>query len=558
VTFRARILLACIAAALVPLALFATGARREVRARVGAQFEERVAATTAVIRQDLDMHRRSLDARLLTAARRLDADAAVRAALLQHTERTAVLDFAADVMPALNVDYLLLMDGDGTVLSSGHFRSEFDRRSAALPALLAADGPVLVRARTATGPLLALARARAVDIGSRRVVLAAGVRVDSAFVEHLARDAAGTLVVALEYPGGALASHRGGGRSITETMRLPFVDDAGGAAATGEAQWVVSHALAPLLSIQRGMDAWLLAAGAAAVLLALVIAHTLAARVNRPLQELARRSVRVDLERMDVGFATKRADEIGTLSRMLDGMVQRLRASAQALRVAERRATVGDLARQVNHDVRNGLLPIRNVIRHLDEVAREDPASLAGTFAERAGTLHSGIGYLEQLAGNYAQLTPQTERTACDLNATVRGVADHAAAAGSGHVVLQLSPDAPRVLADPVALRRVVENLIVNAVESLDGSTGTVRVSTTVERTADERRVALRIADEGAGIEAAALDRIFDDFYTTKARGTGLGLSIVRRLVADMGGRIDVESEVGRGTTFNVRLPAAP
>jgi two-component system, NtrC family, nitrogen regulation sensor histidine kinase NtrY len=558
VTFRTRILLACIAAALVPLALFATGARREVRARVGAQFEERVAATTSVIRQDLDMHRRTLDARLLSAARRLDADAVVRAALLQHTERTAVLDFAPDVMPALNVDYLLLMDGDGTVLSSGHFRSEFDRRSTALPALLAADGPVLVRARTATGPLLALARARAVDIGSRRVVLAAGVRVDSTFVDRLARDAAGTLVVALEYPGGALASRRAGGRSITETLRLPFVEDAGGAAATGEAQWVVSHSLAPLLSVQRGMDAWLLAAGAAAVLLALVIAHTLAARVNRPLEDLARRSVRVDLERMDVGFATKRNDEIGTLSRMLDGMVQRLRTSAQALRVAERRATVGDLARQVNHDVRNGLLPIRNVIRHLDEVARDDPASLAGTFVERADTLYSGIGYLEQLAGNYAQLTPQTERTACDLNATVRGVADNAAGAGSGRIVLQLSPGAPRVLADPVALRRVVENLIVNAVESLGGSTGTVRVSTTVEHAADERRVALRIADEGAGIEAAALDRIFDDFYTTKARGTGLGLSIVRRLVADMGGRIDVESEVGRGTTFNVLLPAAP
>ena len=69
--------------------------------------------------------------------------------------------------------------------------------------------------------------------------------------------------------------------------------------------------------------------------------------------------------------------------------------------------------------------------------------------------------------------------------------------------------------------------------------------------------VTLTVADTGAGIDAEALDRIFDDFYTTKERGTGLGLSIVRRLVADMGGRIGVESERNRGTTFRITLPEA-
>jgi nitrogen fixation/metabolism regulation signal transduction histidine kinase len=159
-----------------------------------------------------------------------------------------------------------------------------------------------------------------------------------------------------------------------------------------------------------------------------VIAQFVAARVNRPLEELALRSTRVDLERIDAGFETRRQDEIGTLSRMLDLMVHRLRTSANALRAAERRATVGDLARQVNHDVRNGLLPIRNVIRHLTEVSRDSPAELGPVFAERESTLNSGIAYLENLATNYARLAPRAERSTCDVNAIVRAVLDYAAA----------------------------------------------------------------------------------------------------------------------------------
>ena len=77
-------------------------------------------------------------------------------------------------------------------------------------------------------------------------------------------------------------------------------------------------------------------------------------------------------------------------------------------------------------------------------------------------------------------------------------------------------------------------------------------------RTAARRDVVrIQVQDNGAGMTDETVNRIFDDFFTTKERGTGLGLSIVRRLVADMGGRIDVASEPGRGTTFTIELPGA-
>ncbi len=572
-TFRSRILLACLAVALTPLVVFVSGARREVRNRLTSQYERSVSASRDVFQQDLARQRISLDARLRALAELIDGDAQQRAALLGRAERGVILNYAANVMPAAGLDYLLMLDSTGDVLSSGHFRNEYDRRMAALPKLLAADGPVLVATRRPQGPFLVLVRARTFQIGDQRFALAGGIEIDSTFLRGLTR-ADSTVVVALEYPGGALRStlpvegargREGPGRegrnddlsAITTRVVLPFVDDVSGSADSAQANWIIAHSLAPLRRVQRAMDRWFLVGIGAAVLLAFLIARALSARVTQPLEELAAQAERVNLERLDVGFATDRQDEIGSLARLLDTMVKRLRASANQLRDAERRATVGEMARQVNHDIRNGLLPIRNVILHLTEVARETPAELGSVFAEREETLQGGIGYLESLATNYARLSPRSERRVCDVNAIVRTVLRDAAAAGHARVQLDLSETTPRVAADPVALRRTIENLTINALESLQNGNGTVTVQTKVEKTGSERRVTIAIADTGSGIEPANLDRIFDDFYTTKERGTGLGLSIVRRLVADMGGRIRVESERGRGTTFRIELPEA-
>jgi signal transduction histidine kinase len=94
-------------------------------------------------------------------------------------------------------------------------------------------------------------------------------------------------------------------------------------------------------------------------------------------------------------------------------------------------------------------------------------------------------------------------------------------------VRLELSSAALRVTADPVALRRVIAILAVNALESLQGADGRVVVRTSLDTSTADALVSITVADTGAGIEPAALERIFDDFYTTKERGTGLGLSIV-------------------------------
>jgi signal transduction histidine kinase len=108
-----------------------------------------------------------------------------------------------------------------------------------------------------------------------------------------------------------------------------------------------------------------------------------------------------------------------------------------------------------------------------------------------------------------------------------------------------------------VAVRRILENLVGNAVDSVAGRNGTVEVSTEpARRDGREPIVRVTIADTGPGMSRAELDRAFDDFYTTKDGGTGLGLSIVRRLVLDLGGTLRVDTRPGEGTRVTVELPA--
>ncbi len=195
------------------------------------------------------------------------------------------------------------------------------------------------------------------------------------------------------------------------------------------------------------------------------------------------------------------------------------------------------------------------MLRHLTRVSTDDPASLPGAFEERRGTLESSVAYLETLAQNYARLTPPMEQRPCDVNAVVREVAR--LAENRAPLRLELAPDLPPVTGDALAIRRVLENLVGNAADGLDGQPGgAVTLSTGKAHDGAVPVVRLTVADTGRGMTRAELDRAFDDFYTTKEGGTGLGLTIVRRLVQDLGGRLRVETESGVGTRVIVELPA--
>jgi signal transduction histidine kinase len=211
------------------------------------------------------------------------------------------------------------------------------------------------------------------------------------------------------------------------------------------------------------------------------------------------------------------------------------------------------MARQVNHDIKNGLIPIRNVLRHLVQVQEQEPNQLPTVFAERRATLESSVGYLDTLARNYARLTPRVDHRAVDVNGIVHEIAASTATTNGINLRTRLADNLPRANGDPVIVRRILDNLVRNAVESLETRSGDVTIATTRTR---EGAIRITVDDTGRGMSEDELAHAFDDFYTTKADGTGLGLSVVRRLTADLHGSVRVESAPGKGTTFTIELPA--
>ncbi|HEX6668873.1 MAG TPA: HAMP domain-containing sensor histidine kinase [Gemmatimonadales bacterium] len=547
-SFRARLFVASTLAVLVPLAVLALGVRREMDRRLGDESRRRVSAAVERLTGELALERERIAARLDALARALVADNRFRLGLQgESASRAYVLDWAGEAMRLSGLSLLQLQDSAGRIVSSGHFRNEYDEVRRELPRFLAEVGPspALVQVRTAEASLLALAAAEPVTVAGRPLTLVGGIAAEERFLRRLDPDP--DLAVALATPGAPAAS------DVVGTLALPYLDLATGAA--DSARLVVTQSGATLAALRQGLNTWALVALAVTALLALLLAAWLSRVLSRPLTELAEKTASIDLDRLDQDFPTDRGDEVGALSRLLGEMTVRLRRAVAGLREAERRVAMGDIARQVNHDIKNGLVPIRNVLRHLDQVARDQPAALAGVFEERRATLESSVTYLDTLARNYARLSPAVSPERCDVNALVAEVLQ---AGRSGAAVrVELAEGLPAVAVDRLMLRRVIENLVGNAADAVAGREGgTVTVSTD-RATRDGRGSVVRIhvADTGAGMSKAELDHAFDDFYTTKPGGTGLGLSIVRRLVLDLGGSLRIDTEPGAGTRATVEIP---
>ena len=567
-TFRSRLLIAFALATIAPLAILGVGVRRQLTARLVAQHQQRVDGMARVAAQDVERESASIASRLSTLAGALRTDDRFRMAAVRGDagERSYLLDWAEQAMRTTGLEMLQLQDSAGRIMSSGHFRNEFDRLEPELPRALAlAKGAVLVRARAPEGPFLALVRAESLHVADRRFDLVGGVRVDSTFLQRFAREEGLRVAVILSEAKDPQVPDRGPSAGTVRIPRLSARDDTVAENVVAKlpipyltdslttARLVISYDIPELALLRRDVDRWFLAALIVVVAAALALAIWLSRRLSEPLATLTHAASTIDLEGPELTVAASRDDEIGTLARRLGSMSTRLRASAARLRQAERRATVGDMARQVNHDIKNGLIPIRNVLRHLVQVQEQQPQDLATVFAERRSTLESSVGYLDTLARNYARLTPSVERRAVDVNAIAAEIATSTAVAGTIKVKTRLAEPVPRALGDPVIVRRIIDNLVRNAVESLDARGGDVTITTS---RAPNGAVRIGVADTGRGMSQEELAHAFDDFFTTKPAGTGLGLSVVRRLTTDLNGSVRVESAPGQGTAFTIELPS--
>ncbi len=284
-------------------------------------------------------------------------------------------------------------------------------------------------------------------------------------------------------------------------------------------------------------------------------AAVLSQRLLAPIQTLTEGVKAVAAGDLTRKVEVRSEDEIGLLAREFNAMAASLDRQRDELRRAERLAAVGRISAQITHEIRNPL----NAIGLNAELLQEELEGAEAPAVEAVQLVRAISREVDRLNGvaeeylRFARL-PRPQLARQDVSELVGSLLDflgpelHAA-----HIQVQreLAPTAPGVRGDEGQLRAVLLNLVRNSREAMAGG-GVLRVRTQ----AADGAVEIQVADTGRGIPPDDLTRIFEPFYSTKERGTGLGLAFVQQVVGEHGGTIGCESEVGRGTTFTIRLPA--
>jgi two-component system NtrC family sensor kinase len=250
-------------------------------------------------------------------------------------------------------------------------------------------------------------------------------------------------------------------------------------------------------------------------------------------------------------------DEIGMLAQAFNEMTQKLSEAQRQIYQSEKLAAVGQLAAGVAHEINNPLTGVLSYASFLRKRA-EDKPEFKDDLDVIVRETQRCRGIVKGLL-DFARQSPP-EKHPSNLNEVVERALDIVRtqlAAHGVHAEKHLRDDLPPVNADPNQIQQVLVNLLLNANDAIGEKGGFIFVES--DAVPDEKMgpaVEIRVRDTGCGIPAASLEHIFDPFYSTKGKkGTGLGLAVVWGIVQEHNGRIDVQSEVGQGTTFRVRLP---
>ncbi|MHB8417489.1 MAG: sensor histidine kinase [Myxococcales bacterium] len=337
-----------------------------------------------------------------------------------------------------------------------------------------------------------------------------------------------------------------------------------------------------LAATESQVFAGVAAAGALVLILA---AQLLIGRlIGRPIERLAGAMAEVEGGRLDVAAPVGHDKEFDLLARGFNTMLERIRgfnqelegridqatadlarknrdlaelndllvAARRDLTAKERLAALGQLAGTIAHELGN---PLNSISGHVQLLQRAEglPGEVRADLATVSAEVERMTGVISRFLDSTRGLRPAPEPV--DLASLLTSSLDmslSAEARSKIRVSREVSPDVAGVLTDPSLVRHVVTNLVANAVDAMPEG-GTLHLFARAEA----QELCVGVQDSGAGISPEARRRIFEPFYTTKPRGkgTGLGLAICREIARALKGRIDVESQPGRGSTFSLWIP---
>jgi signal transduction histidine kinase len=339
----------------------------------------------------------------------------------------------------------------------------------------------------------------------------------------------------------------------------------------GRPQFVIS---VPTLPEQERIEeerartvAYLFGALLLLVIVVMITASLLANALSRPIARVRSGLQAVAAGRFERMIPVDSRDEIGELVQTFNEMQEQLAESRRKLTQQERQLAWREMARQVAHEIKNPLTPMKLSVQHLrrafgaDGISPEQQAKFKGLFERITTTLIEQIDTLARIANEFQTFARMPSKIVekLDLNAVVEEAVSLMQEESDVDIVMNLCSEKLIINADREEMRRDYINLIKNAIQAIpEERDGRIEVRTRLEPVDHEDGRAWaysEVSDNGSGVEEAVRDKIFDPNFSTKTSGTGLGLAIVRKSVEEHHGDIGFTTELGEGSTFWIRFP---
>ncbi len=269
--------------------------------------------------------------------------------------------------------------------------------------------------------------------------------------------------------------------------------------------------------------------------------------VTRPLMRLQSATDELSGGNWSIQVQESRFSPLNDLIVSFNRMTRELDDNRRKLIQAEKESAWREMARVLAHEIKNPLTPMRLSLERLERKYKNQSPDFAAIFSRVSEVLHEEINNLQELASEFSQFArlPKASLRRFNLAEQMEDIIEPYVT--QAEINLHKNSDAPEFYGDRMQLKQVFVNLIQNAIQA--GST-TINISCAI---ANNWR--LIFADNGKGIPEKNVGKIFEPYFTRREKGTGLGLAIVKRIVENHDGTIEVESTVGKGTTFTLTFP---
>ena len=586
--FRRKLLAVFALTVLVSVAAVAWSISSLTRRAFEKANEERTAALVAQFRRDFNRRGEEVAHRVETIAA---SEGATRMALaISHgaPDYGAYLNEARTIAASQQLDFLEFVDNQGTIISSAQWPAKFGYKETLPLVSPIPQGAFLKQEELPDDRALGLFAVKELGLGEKPFFVVGGRRIDKDFL------------ASLELPAGMRALFY---QNLGNGFSPQFLIDSSGAAqhsdriapiirqlqqqrreTTTLAHWssnsaddetidaipltgrdeqllgilLIANSRRPYVELRQHIRSAALLSGSAGIVLAILLSGWAAARVTRPVEQLARAARDVASGNWNTQVAVTSYDELGELAESFNRMTRDLLAQKEHLLQAERVAAWRELARRLAHELKNPLFPLQLTVENLLRARQQSPQQFEEIFQESSSTLLAEIANLKTIIARFSEFSrmPQPQFQQIHLNEVVQNVGRlfqaqlHAPERAPIECKLELAEPMEPIAADPDLLHRALSNLILNAVDAMpSGGTLALRTGQHGDRSYVE------VSDTGTGLTPEECAHLFTPYYTSKPHGTGLGLAIVQSVISDHGGRISVQSEAGRGTTFVVELP---